>query len=142
MTIISSHLNLKDPLVNGAFYYLYTFENKDLIGGKPVTFEEINDYTLDLPAESLRSIWIKPAAEGPVVLYALSNGDQITAVFNSGENELVTTIPSKSRSYAETVVLGPVPKTVRVTDGEVSFSANKGWWESELPCNTSVRVTY
>ena len=142
MTIISSHLNLKDPLINGASYYLYAFENKDLIGGKPVTFEEINDYTLDLPAESLRSIWIKPAAEGPVVLYALSNGDQITAVFNSGENELVTTIPSKSRSHAETVVLGPVPKTVRVTDGEISFSANKGWWESELPCNTSVRVTY
>lgn len=142
VTIISNHLNLLDPLVNGASFYLYAFENKDLIGGKPIRFEEINDYTLDLPPESLRSIWIKPASEGPVVLYALSNGDQITAVFNSVENELVATIPSKARSYAETVVLGPVPKTVKVNDGEVSFKVHKGWWESGLPCNASIRVMF
>ncbi len=142
MTIIASHLNLKDPLVNGTSYYIYAFENKDLIGGRPLTFKETNDYTLDLPAENLRSLWIKPAAGGSTVLYALNNGGQPTAIFNSGKSELVVNIPSKARSSAETVVLGPVPKTVKVADGEVSFIAHKGWWETELPCNTSVRVMY
>ena len=142
MIEISKQLNLKDSMAKGSSYYLYTFENKDLIGGRPLTFEELKGYTLDLPAESLRSIWLKPAVDGPSVLYALSNGDQPTAVFNSKKRELVATIPSKARSYAETVVLGPDPKNVDGPDGKVSFTVHKGWWEGELPCNTTVRVRY
>jgi hypothetical protein len=139
---ILKQLNLTDSVAKGSSFYLYTFENKDLIGGRPLTFEQMNNFTLDLPAESLRSIWIKPAVDGPSVLYALSNGDQPSAIFSSKENELVATIPSRARITAETVVLGTVPKTVGIPDGEVSITAHKGWWEGELPCNKTIIAKY
>lgn len=142
MTEISKQLNLTDPIAEGLSFNLYSFENKVLIGSKPLTFEEMKDFTLDLPAESLRSLWIKPTVNNPSILYALSNGDQPTAVFNNEKKELVITIPSRARLTAETVILGPRPKTVGGPEGEVSFTAHEGWWEGELPCNRAVRAIY
>jgi len=139
---VSSHLGLEASTGSKVSYNIFVFEDKDLIGGKPLTLDQLDSYSLNLHAESYRYIWVKPATNRSSVLYALSNGDQPIEDYKAGRRELVVTIPTKARSFAETVVLGSIPKTVTASGQQVSFTTHKGWWEGEFPCNTTVRVSY
>ncbi|HQH25133.1 MAG TPA: hypothetical protein PLM01_13730 [Bacteroidales bacterium] len=123
-------------------YYIYVFEDKDLIGGSPLKPDQLSAYTINLPAENYRNIWLKPAGKQPSILYSLSNGDAPVEDFKAGRREFSVTIPSRARDLAETVVLGAAPRSVKAHDREISFKAHKGWWEGEFPCNTTVRILY
>jgi hypothetical protein len=139
---ITSQLELKESLTKRSHYHFFIFEDKDLIGGKPLTLNELGTYTLNLPANSYRNIWVKPAENRSTILYALTNGPQIKEEFNPELKELVVTIPSKARSSAETVILGEKPKTIKMQNGNVDIIAHQGWCEGEFPCNTSIRIIY
>ncbi len=129
--------NSKHP----SFYY-YVFEDKNLIGAKALTMNELDMHKLEIPSENYRNIWIKPSKHQPTVLYALSNGDKVEENFNPENNELLVTIYSKARNAAETVVLGPNPKAVTAADKKVPFNTNDGWWTGDFPCNKQVVVKY
>jgi hypothetical protein len=138
---IDDQLNSQYPFDANSPCYFYVFEEKKLIGERPLTLSELNGFRFNLPAESYRNIWIKPFEKEPSLLYSLSNDAQPSDFATDGD-DLVLTIPSKARTSAESVILGPAPKSVRSVDGAVNFTAYRGWWEGELPCNTGVRITY
>jgi hypothetical protein len=142
MTKTSNLPEFGDTILKQAPYNTFIFENKTLIGGKPMSMVELAEYTLDLPAEGYKNIWIKPANDQPSVLYALNNGEAPQQEYKSQEATLIVTIPSKARQSAETAFLGKIPKSVGFSGGPLNFSAHNGWWEAELPCNADITVTY
>lgn len=139
---VSNYFKIENFFPREMFYYFYIFEDKELIGGKSLTFDDLASYTLELPAESYRNVWIKPDLNRPTLLYSLNNGNKPLEEFNSKINELVVTVFSQSRSSAETVILGENPKMVKVQNKKVHYTPHKGWWEADLPCNSPVKIAY
>ncbi len=131
-----------DTILKQAPYSTFIFENKTLIGGGPLTLAELGAYTLDLPADDYKNIWIKPANDQPSVLYTLNNAGPAAEEYKPDEAALIVTIPSEARQSAETAFLGKIPKSVGSPGGPVYFIAHNDWWEAELPCNTVITVRY
>jgi len=111
---ISSHLG-SGSIPGKSPYHIYVFEDKNLIGSRPLKLDQLSGYTVDLPADNYRNIWLKPTRKQSSVLYALSNGDVPIEDFKAGRREFSVTIPSKARSLAETVVLGLLTTDINVT---------------------------
>jgi hypothetical protein len=142
MTKISNLVEFGDTILKQTPYNVFVFENKTLVGGKPMSLAELDKFTLDLPAEDYKNIWIKPSTNKPSVLYALNNGEKATQEYKSDEASMTVIIPSKARQTAETAFLGNIPKSVRFSGGQINFSVHDGWWEGELPCNEVITVRY
>ncbi len=139
---ISSQLEIKNLSNDKSTYHFYIFEDKNLIDANASSIGKLAKFKLKIPSESYRNIWIKPAIKNPSVLYALSNGNDIIENFNPTIKELQVSIPSRARTSAETVIIGPKPKSIIAQNINIPIINHKGWCEGELPCNTRIDIRF
>lgn len=123
-------------------YYLFVFEDRNLIGGRPLLLADMGAFTLDLPADDYRNLWVRPATGARRILYSLNNAEPPDEDYRPDDASMTVSIPSLARLSAETAFLGSSPESVGSPEGPVRFIPHNGWWEAELPCNTDITVKY
>ena len=134
-------LGVQEP---AARWQLFVVETGQLVegGGLHQDASRWDASWLELPADALRHLWLRPAADAPVLLYALGARGPVETHFDAESNRLEVMIPSKARESAEAVFLGAAPARIEAHGREVPFVCGSGWYKAELPTNSPVTVVY
>jgi len=96
---------------------------------------------VDVPAGSLRTLWIRPDPGAPCLIYALTGRERPSAEWSQEDHALSFTSEHPSLSTAEVLLAGPEPIGI-AGDAAVEFQVGIGCVRAEVPCNVPVVASY
>jgi hypothetical protein len=118
---------------------VFNVERGELVGGKALQPEELAALSLEVPGESLRTLWVRPDPGVPSLLYALSGRPRPAAEWEG--KELRFTVDHPALPEAE-IVLSGVPASIVAGGEEIPFTSALGCTRAKVPCNTPITAVY
>lgn len=122
-------------------FLVCSLERGELIGGKALMLRELSELSLEVPGESLRTLWVRPDPGTPCLLYALSGKPRPPTEWCAEDRQLRFTVDHPALPEAELFLSG-APLSITAGPAEVPFTFAQGCTSAKVPCNVPITVAY
>ncbi|MCC6444689.1 MAG: hypothetical protein IT210_14680 [Armatimonadetes bacterium] len=116
-------------------------ETGQLIGGRALGPGEIGKMTLDIPGESLRTLWVRPDPDHPCLLCTLSGNLRPDAQWDEAQKQLAFIVEHPALRQAE-IAVSDTPAAIYAGEEAVTIQSSGGAAIACVPCNRRVIVQY